>query len=258
MIDHGALGGHRGTASLSSRRRHVLQRHAGGAERTSDRFPELEIPTGRRLHRDPCTREEAGAGGAEHEQRSGHDAGRAVSLKVEVRAPQRRSRAHYVVNDRQPLARNPSRQRRRNPVPGIVEAARVTRHLALREIEFGGEPLRQELREECPAEQRAADTGHFVRANRFGETSDERLDRARVGEQGPEVKPESAVMARLEAEVPLAAANQIEKVDGRIPGQRLLLSPGTTTTPGAARPPPARRRRRGKSALRRRPCNRPG
>jgi hypothetical protein len=198
---------------------------------------------GRRLHRDSLAREEAGAGGAEHEQRSGHDAGRAVSLKIDVRAPQGRSRAHYVVNDRQALARDPSGQRRRDPVPHTVEATRVTRHLALREIEFGGEPLRQELREEGPAEQRSADSGHVVWANRFGQTGDERLDRARVGEQRPEVQPESAVMARLEAEVSLAPTDQIEKLGGRSPAQRLLLSLGTTTTPGAARSRPARRRR---------------
>ena len=195
-------------------RRHVLQRHAGGAERTSGRLPELEIPTSRRFHRDSFAREEAGAGGAEHEQRSGYDAGRAVSLQVGVRAPQCRSCAHYIVDDREPLARHPSDQRRWDPVPRTVEAAGVIRHLALREIEFDGEPLRQELREEGPAEQRSADPGHFVRANRVGQTGDERLDRARLGEQGPEVQPEPAVMARLEAEVSLAPTDQIEKVGG--------------------------------------------
>lgn len=243
---------------LSSCRRHVFQRQAGGAERTSGRFPNLEIPTGRRLHRNPLPGEEAGAGGAEHEQRSDHDAGRAVSPKIDIRAPQCRSRAHYVVNDRHAFARDPSGQRRRDPVPGTVKAARVTRHLALREIEFGGEPLREELREKRPAEQRSADSGHFVRANRFGQTGDERLDRARVGEQGPEVQPEPAVMARLEAEVSLAPADQIEKAGGRSPGQRFLLSLGTATTPGAARQRPARRRRGEKSAPPRRPCIRPG
>jgi hypothetical protein len=71
--------------------------------------------------------------------------------------------------------------------------------------------VRDELREERAAEQRAAHRPDLVRAERRGERADEGLHPPRLREQRVEVEPEPAVVSGLKPEVSVPALDQPEE-----------------------------------------------
>ncbi len=189
----------------------ALQRHAGGAQGTTRRLPEVVRQGCEAYQRDAFARGEVRGGRTQDEQGADRRRPGTAGFQGRQGPADRGPRVDDVVHDRDDLATDERTEGIGDAVTDREQAVALRAGELLREGELDIEFLGHHLREKAPSTR-----GPHTASMRWAASSTSQLGRERPEAVGSQVKPgdlqpEVAVVARLEPEVALPRCQQAEE-----------------------------------------------